>query len=69
MRQQSGEGWDEREDMDDNKDNKGGDGEEDERVEDVVEGEQQSPMPRDRQTIVIDVGLLCFSYLERYQTQ
>jgi len=69
MRQQSGERWDEMEDMDDNKDDDGADGEEDDSEEDVAEGEPESEMPQVRQTIVIDVSLLCFSYLEEYQTQ
>jgi len=69
MRQQSGERWDEMEDMDDDEDDEGADGEEDDSKEDVVEGARESQMPQERQTIVIDVSLLCFSYLEQYQTQ
>jgi len=61
MRQQAGERWDEMEDMDDD--------EEDDSDEDVAEGERESQMPQKRQTIVIDVSLLCFSYLEEYQRQ
>jgi len=73
MRQQSGEGWDEMEDMDDDEDDEGAegekdDGEEDDSEEDVAEGERESQIPQERQTIVIDVSLLCFSYLEEYQT-
>jgi len=45
------------------------DGEEDDSEEDVAEGERESQMPQERQTIVIDVSLLCFSYVEEYQTQ
>jgi len=69
MRQQSGERRDEIEDIDDNKDHDGADGEEDDSKEDVAEGEWESQMPQEQQTIVIDVSLLCFSYLEEYQTQ
>jgi len=69
MRQQSGERWDEMEDMDDDEDDEGADGEEDDSKEDVAEGARESQMPQERQTIVIDVSLLCFSYLEEYQTQ
>jgi len=69
MRQQSGECWDEMEDMDYDEDDKGADGEEDDSEEDVTEGERESQMPQERQTIVIDVSLVCFSYLEEYQTQ
>jgi len=69
MRQQSGERWDELEDIDDEEDDEGADGEEDDSEEDVAEGERESQMPQERQTIVIDVSLLCFSYLEEYQTQ
>jgi len=65
MRHQSGERGDEMEDMDD----EGADGEEDDSEEDVAEGERESQMPQERQTIVIDVSLLCFSYLEEYQSQ
>jgi len=73
MRQQSGEGWDEMEDMDDDEDDEGAEGEkddseEDDSEEDVAEGERESQIPQERQTIVIDVSLLCFSYLEEYQT-
>jgi len=57
------------EDMDDDEDDEGADGEEDDSEEDVVEGEGESQMHQERQTIVIDVSLLCFSYLEEYQTQ
>jgi len=69
MRQQLGELWDEMEDMNDDKDDKGADGEEDDSEQDVAEGERESQMPQEWQTIVIDVSLLCFSYLEEYQTQ
>jgi len=69
MRQQSGERWDEMEDMDDDEDDKGADGEADDSEKHVAEGERESQMPLERQTIVIDVSLLCFSYLEEYQTQ
>jgi len=69
MRQQLGERYDEMEDMDHDEDDEGAHGEEDDSEEDVAEGEQESQMPQERQTIVIDVGLLCFSYLEEYQTQ
>jgi len=69
MRQQSGEHWDEMEDMDDDEDDEGAEGEEDDSEEDVAEGERESQMPQERQTIVIDVSLLCFRYLEEYQTQ
>jgi len=69
MRQQSGEHWDEMEDMDDDEDDRGADGEEHDSEEDVAEGEKESPMPPAWQTIVIDVGLLCLSYLEEYTTQ
>jgi len=69
MRQQSEERWDEMEDMDDDEDDEGADGEEDDGEEDVAEGERESQMPQERQTIVIDISLLCFSYLEEYQTQ
>jgi len=41
----------------------------DESEEDVAEGERESQMPQERQTIVIGVILLCFSYLEEYKTQ
>jgi len=51
------------EDMDDDEDDEGVDGEEDNSEEDVAEGERESQMPQDRQTIVIDVSLLCFGYL------
>ena len=57
------------EDMDDDEDNEGADGEEDDSEGDVTEGERESHMPQERQTIVIDVSLLCFSYPEEYQTQ
>jgi len=48
MRQQSGERWDEMEDMDDDKDDEGADsegadGEEDHSEEDVAEGELRCP--------------------------
>jgi len=69
MRPQSGERWDEMEDMDDDEDDEGADGEEEDSEEDVAEGKRESQMPQERQTIVIDVSLLCFSYLEEYQTQ
>jgi len=69
MRQQSGKRWDEMEDMDDDEDDEGADGQEDDSEEDVAEGERESQMPQERQTIVIDVSLLCFSSLEEYQTQ
>jgi len=69
IRQQSGERWDEMDDMDDDEDDKGADGDEDDSEEDVAEGERESQMPQERQTIVITVSLLCFSYLEEYQTQ
>ena len=69
MRQESGERWDEMEDMDYDKDDEGADGEEDDSEEDVAKGKRDSQMPQERQTIVIDVCLLCFSYLEEYQTQ
>jgi len=69
MRWQSGERWDEMEDMDDDEDDEGADSEEDDSEEDVAEGEPESQMPQERQTIVIDVRLLCFSYREEYQTQ
>jgi len=69
MRQQSGERSDEMEDMDYDADDEGADGEEEDSEEDVAEGEPESQMPQEWQTIVIDVSLLCFSYLEEYQTQ
>jgi len=69
MRQQSGEGWDEMEDMDDEEDDEGAGGEEDNSEEAVAEGDRKSQMPQERQTILMDVSLLCFSYLEEYQTQ
>jgi len=69
MRQPVEEGWDQMEDMDDDEDNEGADGEEDDSDEDMAEGERESQMPQERQTIVIDLSLLCFSYLEEYQTQ
>ena len=69
MRQQLGERGDEMEDMDYDEDDEGVDGEEDDSEEDVAEGQRESQMPQKRQTIVIDVSLLCFSYLEEYQTQ
>ena len=69
MRQQSGERWDATEDMDDDEDDEGAEGEEEVSEEDVAEGERESQMPQERQTIVIDVSLLCFSYVEEYQTQ
>jgi len=69
MRQQSGERWDEIEDMDDDEDDEGAEGEEDDTEEDVAEGKRESQMPQEWQTIVVDVSLLCFSYLEEYQTQ
>jgi len=55
--------------MDDDEDDEGAEGEEDDSEEDLAEGKRDSQMPQERQTIVIDVGLLCFSYLEEYQTQ
>jgi len=69
MRQQSGESWDEMEDMDADEDDEGADGQVDNSEENVAEGERKSHMPQERQTNVIDVSLLCFSYLEEYQTQ
>jgi len=69
IRQQSGERWDEIEDMDNDEDDEGAHSEEDDSAEDVVERECELQMPQERQTIVIDVSLLCFSYLEEYQTQ
>jgi len=36
---------------------------------DVAEGKIESQMLQEQQTIVIEVSLLCFSYLEEYQTQ
>jgi len=69
MRQQWGDRWDEMEDMDDDEDDEGADTGEDDSEEDVAEGERESQMPQEWQTIVIDVSLLCFSYLEEYQTQ
>ena len=65
MRQQSGVCWDEIEDMD----NERAHSKEDDSEEDVMEGERESQMPQERQTIVIDVSLLCFSYIEEYPTQ
>ena len=56
MRQQSGERWDEMEDMDDDEDDEGADGEEEDSEEDVAEGERESQMPQERQTIVIDIS-------------
>jgi len=69
MRQQSRERGDQREDKDNDENDEGLDGEEDDSEEDVAEGERESQMLQERQTIVIDVSLLCFSYLEEYQTQ
>jgi len=69
MGQKSGERWDQMEDMDNDEDDEGADGEDDDSKENVVEGERESQMPPERQTIVIDVSLLCFSYLEEYQIQ
>jgi len=64
-----GRAGDEIEDMDDDEDDNGADGEEDNSLENLAEGEWESQMPQERQTIVIDVSLLSFSYLEEYQTQ
>ena len=36
---------------------------------DVAEGDGESQMPQEQQASVINVGLLCFRYLEEYQTQ
>jgi len=36
--------------------------------EDVAESKPKSLMPQEWQTIVINVGLLCFSYLVEYKT-
>jgi len=69
MRQQSGEHWDEMGDMDNDEDDEGADDEEEDSEVDVAEGEWESQMPQEWQTIVIDVSLLCFSYLEEYLTQ
>jgi len=69
MRQQAGERWDEMEDMADDEDDEGAEGEEDNSEDDVAEGDQESQMPQERQTIVIDVSSLCFGYLEEYQTE
>ena len=83
MRQQSGERWDEMEDMDHDEHDEGvdveeddgeeddseDDGEEDDSEDDVAEDKWESQMPQERETIVIDVSLLCFSYLEEYPTQ
>jgi len=69
MTQQSGERWDEMEDMDEDVDDEGAGGEENDREADVLEGQGESAMPQDRQTIVINLSLLCFSYLEEYHTQ
>jgi len=74
MRQQSGERWDEMEDMDHDEDDEGvdveeDDGEEDDSEDDVAADKSESQMPQERETIVIDVSLLCFSYFEEYPTQ
>jgi len=74
MRQQSGERWDEMEDMDHDEDDEGvdveeDDGEEDDSEDDVAADKSESQMPQERKTIVIDVSLLCFSYFEEYPTQ
>jgi len=69
MRQQSGQRWDEMKDMDEDEDDEGSDGKEDDSEQDVAAGERESEMPQERQTIVIDISLLSFSYLEEYQTQ
>jgi len=69
MTQQSGERCDEMEDMDEDEDDEGAGGEENDRQADVLEGQGESAMPQDRPTIVINLSLLCFSYLEEYHTQ
>ena len=65
MRQQSGERRGEMKDMDDDKDVEGQDRREDNGEEDIVESEQDSQIPQEQQTIVIDVSVSCFSYLRR----
>jgi len=55
--------------MIDDKDDERADGKEADSDQHVAEGEWESQMPQERQTIVIDVSLLCLSYLEEYQTQ
>jgi len=55
--------------MDDDEYQERADGEEDDSKEDVAEGERASEMPHEPHTIVTDLGLLCFRYLEEYQTQ
>ena len=69
IRQQSGEHGNEMEVIHGDKDDEGAEGTEDYSEEDVAEGELESEMPQERETIVIKVGLLCFSYLEGYQSQ
>jgi len=69
IRQQSGERWDEMENIENDEDDEVADGEEDDSEEDVAEGEPKSQMPQERPTIAIDVSLLCFGYLEEYQSQ
>ena len=69
MRQQSGECGNEREDMDDHEDDEGEDCGQDHGEEEMLESEPESEMPQERQRIVIDLSVLCFSYLEEYQTQ
>ena len=64
MRQQSGEGWDQIEDIDDDEDDEGEDSEEDTSEEDMAERERKSHKAQEGQPIVIDVSVLCFSYLE-----
>jgi len=69
IKQHSGERWDEIADMAHDEDDERADGEEDDSEEDVAERERESQMPQERQTIVLDVSLLCCSYIEEYQTQ
>jgi len=54
---------------DDSEDDEGADGQEVDSEEDVAKGGRESQMTQERHTIVIDISLLCFSYLEEYQTQ
>jgi len=57
------------EDIKNDENNQQEDGAEAKGEEDVAESEQESQMLQEWETMVIDISVSCFSYLEQYQTQ
>jgi len=56
-------------DMDDDEDDDREDDGEDNGEDDLAESERESLIPQQWRTIVIDISVFYFSYLEEYQTQ